>query len=90
MVSGGSYGGLATPTPQPQMRRHKKRQMLDPSLYRTTDADGDPVTVLAGAQTTIYDDDGDPSTTLFMSFSTVQSTRSFRRACMYLTEDVAN
>ena len=60
----------------------RKRQAA--SIIRTTDGDGDRVTVVGAPVSTIYDEDGDPSTTFFLTQSTLDmGPASLRRQCMY-------
>ncbi|WFD36701.1 hypothetical protein MCUN1_003588 [Malassezia cuniculi] len=54
----------------------KKRQFNDDKLtiVRTTDADGDPATIILYATSTRYDNDGDPSTTYVSTMSTLAAS----------------
>ena len=72
----------ARPTAAPIRRARvfgdRKRQLGlgDDEPVETTDADGDPVTVLLTAVSTRYDEDDYPTSTRYRTLSTVRSSRT--------------
>lgn len=78
----GVHSLTASPTLAPGLQRMRKRQRA--RIIKTTDADGDRVTVVGMPISTVYDEDDDPSTTFFVTQSTVDmGPSSLRKECMY-------